>query len=154
VPPAACGAAALAHTCFYAAVQPTLETAFALVAQVVVGIPFYTERDNVVSQLVTLRQVSTRRAPLCPTTTANNRVLRRCQVFQERRQYCLIVVIGEHSRCDLLEDIAIDDIEESEPCAPPSSEPHFARLITFWKPHKRYQARVLPVEGTLPWLGC
>ena len=65
-------------------------------------------------------------------------------MFQERRQYSLIVVIGEHSRCDLLEDIAIDDIEESEPCAPPSSEPHYARLITFWKPHKRYQVRVLP----------
>ena len=62
-------------------------------------------------------------------------------MFQERRQFSLIVVIGEHSRCDLLEDIAIDDIEESEPCAPPSAEPHYARLITFWKPHKRYQVR-------------
>jgi hypothetical protein len=29
-------------------------------AQVVVGIPFYTERDNVVSQLVTLRQARMR----------------------------------------------------------------------------------------------
>ena len=83
--------------------------------QVVVGIPFYTERDNVVSQLVTLRQVSTRRKRTQRAiTTAHNRVFRRCQVFQERRQYSLIVVIGEHSRCDLLEDIAIDDIEESE----------------------------------------
>lgn len=88
------------------------------------GIPFYTERDNVVSQLVTLRQV-----------------------FQERRQPALIVVIGEHARCDLLEDIAVDDIEESEPCAPPSPDPHFARLITFWKPHKRYQGKPWSVRA-------
>jgi hypothetical protein len=90
---------------------------------VVVGIPFYTERDNVVSQLVTLRQV-----------------------FQERRQRALVVVIGEHTRCDMLEDIAVDDIEESEPCAP-SLEPPFSRLITFWKPHRRYQGKPWSVRA-------
>ena len=92
-------------------------------SQVVVGIPFYTERDNVVSQLVTLRQV-----------------------FQERRQRALVVVIGEHTRCDMLEDIAVDDIEESEPCAP-SLEPPFSRLITFWKPHRRYQGKPWSVRA-------
>jgi hypothetical protein len=33
--------------------------------QVVVGIPFYTERDNVVSQLVTLRQARMRSRSRC-----------------------------------------------------------------------------------------
>ena len=75
------------------------------------------------------------------------RALRRCQVFQERKQHSLIAVIGEHARCDMLEDIAVDDIEESEPCAPPSSEPPYARIITFWKPHKRFQGKPWSVRA-------
>ncbi len=62
-------------------------------------------------------------------------------MFQERRQRALIVVVGELSRCDCVEDIAVDDIEEPEPCAAPSAEPPFSRVMTFWKPHRRYQAR-------------
>jgi hypothetical protein len=62
------------------------------------------------------------------------------QVFQERRQRALIVVVGEMARCDCVEDIAVDDIEEPEPCDV-HTEPSFSRLITFWKPARRYQVR-------------
>ena len=69
------------------------------------------------------------------------------QVFQERRQRALIVVIGELSRCDCVEDIAVDDIEEAEPCAAPQTEPPWSRLITFWKPARRYQGKPWSVRA-------
>ncbi len=59
------------------------------------------------------------------------------------------MVVGEFSRCDCVEAIAVDDIEEREPCGPASasSEPPFAKLLTFWKPHKRFQGKPWSVRA-------
>jgi hypothetical protein len=51
------------------------------------------------------------------------------------------------SRCDCVEDIAVDDIEEPEPCAAPSTEAPYSRLITFWKPHRRFQGKPWSVRA-------
>jgi len=55
------------------------------------------------------------------------------------------VVIGEISRCDFVEEIAVDDIEEPEPCQAASVS--YSRLVTFWKPHRRYQGKPWSVRA-------
>ena len=57
---------------------------------VVVGIPFYTEITNIISVLVTLKEV-----------------------FQQRKQHACLLVIGEFSRSDLVESIPLHQLEDT-----------------------------------------
>ncbi len=49
------------------------------------------------------------------------------------------------SRCDCVEDIAVSDLEEPEPAQP--KQEAFSRLVTFWKPHRRYQGKPWSVRA-------
>lgn len=83
---------------------------------VVVGIPFYTEVSNIISVLVTLREV-----------------------FQERRQRCLVCVVGECARSDYVQMIDVAELEEGEAW----EQERFVGIETMWKP--------LPKFAQKPW---
>lgn len=72
------------------------------------GIPFYTESANILSVLVTLREV-----------------------FHSMKIHCLIMVIGEFARSDCIEDIVdISEIEQGEEW----EEERYVTIETMWKP--------------------
>ena len=105
---------------------------------VVVGIPFYTEITNIISVLVTLKQV-----------------------FRQRRQPALLLVIGEFARSDMVEQIPLhqleDDedemeeecgVEESEECDRQYEERLTAvHIESFWKPHPKYASKPFTVRA-------
>jgi len=68
-------------------------------------------------------------------------------VFQERKQRALVVVIGELSRCEFVAEIAVGDIEKTDPSLPAAPGPPYARVLTFWKPHRRYQGKPWSVRA-------
>ena len=98
---------------------------------VVVGIPFYTEITNIISVLVTLKEV-----------------------FQQRRQHACLLVIGEFSRSDLVESIPLhqledhtDDPEEEEDVRGGGSRRSYVHIETFWKPHPKYASKPFTVRA-------
>ena len=99
---------------------------------VVVGIPFYTEITNIISVLVTLKEV-----------------------FQQRRQHACLLVIGEFSRSDLVESIPLhqledhdDDEEEDEDDGSGRGRRRsYVHIETFWKPHPKYASKPFTVRA-------
>ncbi|KAL6064261.1 CLTH domain-containing protein [Balamuthia mandrillaris] len=88
---------------------------------VVVGIPYYTELTNILSVLVTLREV----------------------FVQRRRERALLVVMGEFSRADMVELINASEIEEEED----GESKGYVAIETMWKPHPRYQQKPWTVRA-------
>ena len=109
---------------------------------VVVGIPFYTEITNIISVLVTLKQV-----------------------FRQRRQPALLLVIGEFARSDMVELIPLHQLEDDEDDmeddgADPNDDDdgdgggeHFGahqtavHIESFWKPHPKYASKPFTVRA-------
>ena len=106
---------------------------------VVVGIPFYTEITNIISVLVTLKQV-----------------------FRARRQSALLLVIGEFARSDMVEQIPLhqleddeDDIAEAEAEGDEDEEGDddstgrytAVHIESFWKPHPKYASKPFTVRA-------
>jgi len=77
----------------------------------VVGVPYYNELSNVISVIVTMREV-----------------------FQQRKLNVLIVVLGEFDRSDLVELINAEEIEEGE-----GNDEPYVRIETFWKPAPKFK---------------
>ena len=105
---------------------------------VVVGIPFYTEITNIISVLVTLKQV-----------------------FRQRRQSALLLVIGEFARSDMVEQIPLHQLEDDEDDmdgaldeddADDGDDDFDARhtavhIESFWKPHPKYASKPFTVRA-------
>ena len=117
---------------------------------VVVGIPFYTEITNIISVLVTLKQV-----------------------FRQRRQSALLLVIGEFARSDMVEQIPLHQLEddedddmddddddedereqekadeaaEAEGRAGTSRRHTAVHIESFWKPHPKYASKPFTVRA-------
>lgn len=86
---------------------------------VVVGIPFYTEITNIISVLVTLKEV-----------------------FKQRKQRALLCVIGEFSRSDMVESIPLHQLQDDE-----TDGESYVHIETFWKSHPKYASKPFTVRA-------